>query len=146
MGTLNNSAIKFLPITITDRKVKTVRTVRGAYESWVIFQYEYIGRKWSDDDHMYSPDKDDYDHIYNELEVGKSYLIITANVQKKKDVVGGEDKGRWVWLEMVQMSPLQLRKVEKFLRQSHDRDKTLKYAMDLLYPVPNLDKFDEFFD
>ena len=117
-------------------------------ESWTIFQYEYIARKWQADDHEWSPDKDKYDHIYSGLEVDKCYLILSVESDLVDYYAPGQKANRWVWLDGMEMTEHQLRKVEMFyqLRKKISKTQkdairdTIQYANDLKYPKINLDR------
>ena len=116
------------------------RYVPRKKESWRIFEYEHIGRKWSADDHEWSPDKNIFPHCYDELVPDQHYLILSRCVPGMKDRLGAVTYNRWVWLGYMPLTESQIRKVWKFFTD-HNKDMvaTVKYAEALTNPRIDLD-------
>lgn len=123
---------QLLFVTITNR---TSKWVPKKQEMWQEFTYEFVGQKWGGDVHQYSPDKDQFENCYEDLEVGQSYLLLSSEVDLAPDVIGGQEYKRWVWSGALKMSDAQLRKVYKqYKLYKNDIRRTVEYAENLLYP------------
>lgn len=130
---------ELLMITITKRQPKYVAKKK---EVWTVFDYEHIGRTWGPDDHDWSPDKDEFEHCYEDLEVGKSYLILTTQVDLPPDIIGGVEYKRWIWSGAMEFTPAQLTKIyNKYKTFKGDIRRTIVFADNLKYPTLNQDKF-----
>ena len=125
-------------LTITKRTPKWVPKKR---EMWTVFEYEHIGRNWSDDDHEWSPDKYVMEHCYEELEVGHSYLILSEKTSLEADRIGGEEYARWIWRGCMEMTEAQLKKVANFHKKSKSDKGTIEFAESLKYPKIDIRKF-----
>lgn len=126
-------------LTITKKYCKWVPKKR---ESWTVFNYDHVGSTWASSDHEYSPDKDAFDHCYDELEVGHAYLILTTKVDLPADVIGGQSYDRWVWSGAMELTEAQLKKVHHyFIKVKKDIRRTVAYAEQLKYPRIDVEKF-----
>lgn len=116
------------------------RYVPQKKESWRIFEYEHIGRKWSADDHDWSPDKDRYPHCYDEIVADQHYLVLSRQVQGLQDLIGTAIYNRWVWLGCMPLTETQIRKVwQYYVASGRDMRAAVEYADRLVNPRIDLD-------
>lgn len=122
---------ELLFVTIKDKKTKYVPRKR---EVWTYFEFTHWDKNWSSNDHYYSPDKDQFIHCYDDLEIGRNYVILSSLKDLPADKLGEQEFHRWVWTGALEFEPKQMKKIIAYHKKVGDIKKTCEYAEDVKYP------------
>lgn len=91
-----------------------------------IYYTTLSGRKM---DHIYSPDKDKWNHCYHDLELGQHYIIITENKTHRTH----QGTNRWVWTDAFPCTKTQAQKIQDKCGLKPTREELKKAVYETVY-------------